>query len=106
MVNAALFHDGVGGMSGLDFRIDSNVPSGDRAVPYIMVALAAPDECASVFGKHVAHLLFKLSHQAYSLSARSRWKWSVAAGCADTGEITVIRENGEEDSFTSDFYYD
>ena len=27
-------------------------------------------------------------------------------GCVDSGEITVIRENGEEDSFTSDFYYD
>ena len=42
----------------------------------------------------------------YRVHIRSTGEWGVAAGCADTGEITVIRENGEEDSFTSDFYYD
>lgn len=48
MVYAALLHDGVGGMSGLDPGVHGDMPLGDGAVPDIMVALAAADECAIV----------------------------------------------------------
>ena len=41
----------------------------------------------------------------YRVYVRSYGNWGVIAGSATTGEITVIRENGQEDSFTSDYFY-
>lgn len=41
----------------------------------------------------------------YRVYVRSYGNWGVIAGSATTGEITVIRKNGQEDSFTSDYFY-
>ena len=49
VVEAALFHNGVGSVAGFDFPIHGEMPPSDRAVPNIMVAFAMPDKSAAVF---------------------------------------------------------
>ena len=64
MIDAALLHDFVCGVSRFDFSVDGNISVSYRAVPNVVVAFAATDELATVFGQNDANFLFVFSHYA------------------------------------------
>ena len=68
MVDPALFHDGVCSEAGFNFGIDREVRVGDRAVPDIVIALAAADKTTAVFPQNLPDLLLILGHYAEILS--------------------------------------
>ena len=80
MIDAALLHDRIGGVPGLDFLINGEVAVGDRTEPNIVITLPVPDESAAVFPQQIPDNVFILCHYAKSRSFRSRRKFSVFPG--------------------------
>lgn len=66
--NAALFHDGIGGVAGFDLGIDSDISLGERAEPDIVIALSASLERAPVLFQYLSHLFLVLGHYRQTCS--------------------------------------
>lgn len=75
--DAALLHDGIGGVAGFYLCIDAYMPLGDRAVPDIVVAFAPADKSTLILRKQLPYPLFVFRHYKASLSRRSDWKFKV-----------------------------
>lgn len=69
--NPALFQDSISRVPGFDFCVNRNMPPGDRAVPNIVISLAAPRKYTMIQGKDVTHPFFIFGHYKASLSRRS-----------------------------------
>lgn len=69
--DSALFHNRICSMAGLDFCVDCYIPPRERAIPDIMISLAAPYKRAAVLLEELPHLFLVLRHYSAILSIRS-----------------------------------
>ena len=72
MVNSALFHDGVCGMTGFNFTVNRDIGVGNRAEPDVVIAFSVTDEPTTVFIENIPNLLFVLSHMRQSVRPAGR----------------------------------
>jgi hypothetical protein len=66
MVNAGLFHNTVSHMPDPYLAVYRDISFGDRAIPYIMISLAAPYKITAMIAQNLPDFLFVFSHQDLS----------------------------------------
>lgn len=69
--DSTLFHNRICSMPGLNFCIDCYIPPCERAIPDIMIPLAAPYKRAAVLLEDLPDFFLVLRHYSAILSIRS-----------------------------------
>lgn len=80
MIDTALLHDGVCGVTGFDFPVNGKIPIVDGAVPDVVIAFPMAYKRATVGRQDIPHLFLIFRHYRASLSCRVAWNRSEIGG--------------------------